>query len=110
MSNDCDLSQKKGRNRISSVYYGELKRSVEEEGDVSRLLEVNESIKDIRGGPFHTVVLTSKGKVFYTGNIYNSESLLEDECSLDFLQVNTVSIGKVISIRSSLNGVCLLTL
>ena len=52
-----------------------------ENSSVRRLLETGERIKDIRGGPFHTVVLTSKGRIFYAGNLYRSDSLLKDECT-----------------------------
>ena len=62
-------------------------------------------MKDVKGGPFHTVILTSKGRLLYSGNLYRSDSLLNDECTNEFIILNTSSIGKVVSIRSSLTGV-----
>ena len=92
-----------------------MRKSTTHEYEAVRLtgrgvLEGNERIQDICGGPFHTVVLTSKGRLFYSGNFYRTDSLLTDECSTEFIHLNTGSLGKVASIRAYLTGVCMLTL
>jgi hypothetical protein len=77
---------------------------------LSKMLESNENIRDIQGGPFHSVALTSKGKVLYSGNFYRTDELMRDGFTNEFVALNTASLGKITSIRCSLNGVCLLTL
>lgn len=64
---------------------------------------------DIRGGPFHTAILTSFGRLFYSGNFYRSDSLIKDECTSEFIVLNTSTIGKVRGVRSSLTGICIMT-
>ncbi len=61
---------------------------------------------DIQGGPFHTVILTNKGRIFYTGNLYKSESLIQDEFTNEFIELNTSKFDKIVSIKSHLTGFC----
>lgn len=53
-------------------------------------------------------MLTSKGRVFYSGNLYKAESLLQNEFTNEFIELNTGKFGKIVSIRSHLTGFCFL--
>jgi hypothetical protein len=73
------------------------------------MLEVGEGVVDVRGGPFHSVVLTSRARVFISGNLYKRSSIAEDECTGEFIELNTAKFGRIVSIRSGLTGFCFLT-
>ena len=50
------------------------------------------------------MVLTDKGRIFYTGNLYKAQSLLQDEFANEFIELNTCRFGKIVSLRSHLTG------
>lgn len=54
---------------------------------------------------FHTVALSNKGRVFYTGNLYSNEGLKKDECITSFVELNLKALGKMTMIKSSLTSV-----
>ena len=64
------------------------------------MLRRGETIADVKGGPFHSVVLTSRGRVFYCGNLYKRSSLATDDCIEGFIELNTPHMGKITAIEA----------
>lgn len=62
------------------------------------------------GGPYHTIALSSKGRVFYSGNIYKKSAILNDEYTSKFAELNLKKIGKVHKIKSGLSCIGLLNM
>lgn len=71
-------------------------------------MEEGEVVKDIVGGPFHTIALTTHGRVFYSGSIYKKSAVLNDEFTHTFSELNLKKIGRVQKIKAGLTCIGLL--